>query len=178
MKTVIKSVIAILVFVGATAHAGEIFGPDLRDQLTKELGPIAIQKVLKDSKDSKSKIAKLISKYDIEDGRNHNGNINLPLSPKDIKITLLEGEDQVGVYCEEKYCSNGQFGIFLVTIASYTGVHKAVDFDTVKFLVRVDITASYPKTEDGWDDSKKETAIEATFLKEVKIDTYSADDGN
>ncbi|QDK46696.1 hypothetical protein DOM22_16810 [Bdellovibrio sp. ZAP7] len=175
MKNVFKSLLAVYLFVGSVAQAGELNGPALRDELTKVLGPAAIQKVLKDSKDYSSPIGKLIVKNDIEDGRNHNGNINLPLSPKDIQITLIDGEDQFGFYCDERECSNGKHGVFLVAIASQMGVHKAVSFDTVKFLVRVELTNAFPKTEDGWDESKGKTTIEATFMKEVKIDIYSAE---
>ncbi|QLY24885.1 hypothetical protein [Bdellovibrio sp. KM01] len=175
MKSVFKSLLVIYLFVGSVAQAGELNGPGLRDELTKVLGPAAIQKVLKDSKDYSSPIGKLIVKNDYVDGRNANGTINLPLSPKDIRITLIDGEDQFGVYCDEGFCSNGKYGIFFVTIASQMGVHKAASFDSVKFLVRVELTNSFPKTEDGWDDSKGKTTIEATFIKEVKIDIYSAE---
>jgi hypothetical protein len=175
MKTVVKGLIAALLFVGSVAHANTILGPELRDELTKEMGPAAIQKVMKDSLNIKSEIGKIIAKNDIVDGRNNNGQINLPLSPKDIKITLIDGEDQYGVYCQENTCGNGKYAVFLISIASYMGVHKAAGFSAVSFLVKVELSNSYPKTEDGWDDSKKETTVEAKFMKEIQFDIYSAE---
>jgi hypothetical protein len=173
MKSVLNVVLVALMFVGANAQASDLGGPGLRDDLTKEFQAVVLKKVLEDSKSSKSEIGKLIAKNDIEDGRNSRGTINLPLSPKDIKITLISGEDQFGFYydSETKTMSNGKSAVFLVTIASVMGVHKAIDYDSVAFVVNVSLTNTYPEDNAGEDLAVKQT-ITAEFVKELKWDVW------
>lgn len=172
MKSVLNSLLVALMFVGSVAQA-DLGGPGLRDSLTKEFHAVVLKKVMEDSKNSKSEIGKLIAKNDIEDGRNSKGTINLPLSPKDIKITLISGEDQFGFYydSETKTMSNGKSAVFLVTIASIMGVHKAATYDSVAFVMNVNLTNTYPEDNAGEDVYVKQNII-AEFVKEMKWDVW------
>jgi hypothetical protein len=61
--------------------------------------------------------------------------------------------------------------VFLVTIASVMGVHKAIDYDSVAFVVNVSLTNTYPEDNAGEDLAVKQT-ITAEFVKELKWDVW------
>ncbi|WP_413560663.1 hypothetical protein [Bdellovibrio sp. HCB209] len=164
MKLVSKIVLMAAMLMGSFAQAGSIPGPEFRNQLSKSLSSLVLQKMVKEANTPNSAVRKILEQHDIEDGRNGRGTINLPLSAKDIQVTLLDG----GEYnqCNLEGCTGTEEGMFMVTVASMQGVHRGATFSGVTLLFSAESSVLTDENE------KVTRSVKVEFVKELKIDLY------
>ncbi len=107
---------------------------------------------LEKANNPKSQLNKTLTIFNQEhtDGRNSNGVIPKTLGVGNIKIVPISGEDQFGRYCSQisnkpghSQCSNGLSESYLILIPYKMGVHKAVEHDTIQFIVNAEKKAEW-----------------------------------
>jgi hypothetical protein len=121
---------------------------------------------LEKANNPKSQLNKTLTIFnqDHTDGRNSNGVIPKTLGAGNIKIIPISGEDQFGRYCSQisnkpghSLCSNGLTETYLILIPYKMGVHKAVGYDTIQFIVSAEKKAEWKMDAKDKEYDRKET---------------------
>lgn len=103
-----------------------------------------IKEFLKQANNPKSKVGKIIKATNDEtsDGRNQEGAIRLPVTKDDLQavVTFEETMLQPWHYASvvKNYCTgNGDSAIYIIYLSQETGVHAALEFETLEFSIAV-----------------------------------------
>lgn len=131
---------------------------------------------LKTANNPKTALHKKLVDLNQADGRNINGIFPKTLTPKDIQIVPLEGEDQFGSYCsgiegktEYFICSSYIGETYLILIRSKMGVRKATEYQNILFIVKVSKKMEWQRDPNDRKSNYKES-IDITEPNQVPIE--------
>ncbi len=116
----------------------------------------AVKSFLQKANDPKSALNQRLTKFNQEqtDGRNSSGVLPKTLTSTNIQVISIGGENQFGSYCTvipakpgNTKCTNGVSETFLILIPYKMGVHKAVEYDSMKFVIKATKSADWKMDE-------------------------------
>lgn len=114
----------------------------------------AVKSFLQKANDPKSALNQRLIKFNQEqtDGRNSSGVLPKTLTYTNIQVISIGGENQFGSYCTvipakpgNTKCTNGVSETFLIPYKM--GVHKAVEYDSMKFVIKATKSADWKMDE-------------------------------
>jgi hypothetical protein len=141
-----KFILSALIAIGSASVA---YGMQKYPAQAAELGIDSLKSVVVNSfvqkaNNSKSPLHKFLEEFNQEhtDGRNPKGVLPKTFTANDIKVVSITGENQFGRYCSNipnkpghLQCSNGVSETYFILIPYKMGVRKAVEYDSVQFIV-------------------------------------------
>ncbi|MBA3921395.1 MAG: hypothetical protein H0X31_06735 [Nostocaceae cyanobacterium] len=141
----------------------------------------AVKSFLQKANDPKSALNQRLTKFNQEqaDGRNSSGVLPKTLTYTNIQVISIGGENQFGSYCtaipakpENTKCTNGVSETFLILIPYKMGVHKAVEYDSMKFIVKVAKSADW-KMDEQQKEYDRHESVKVEDPTEVSVQAVS-----